>query len=175
MRPGGGSKKGSSFERKCARDLSSWWFNKNRQCYLWRRPGSGMIKALGPNRHTGDIVPVADVALPYEWPFHVECKSYRNIGLYRLITHPDKSFIKRVWLKAEKEKRPGLSVILIMKENRKPELIFMQIETYTRLGLDAQEAQVVFGDVVGLPWAMVKREAGCAIIYLKNDNLDQGR
>ena len=150
-----------------ARDLSTWWFGKDK-CYLWRRPGSGFIKALGPTRHSGDIVPVADIPLPRAWPFHVECKAYRDIGLHRLITHPNKSFIKRVWDKADREKRTGLSVIVIMKENRKPELIFMEIETYTRLGLDAQAAQIVFGDVVGLPWATIKRETECATEYLKN-------
>lgn len=175
MKPGGGSKKGSAFERKCARDLSTWWYG-NGECRLWRRPGSGLIKSLGINRHTGDIVPALNATPPpCPWPFHCELKHYSDIGLHRLITEPDKSFIKKVWIKANEEKRNDLSVILLLKENRKPELIFMEIETYTRLGLDAQEAQVVFGDAVGLPWATVRREAGCASSYLKNDNLNQGR
>ena len=177
MKPGGGARKGSSFERRCARDLSRWWFGSDNECYLWRRPGSGRIKSLGPTRHTGDIVPAVDSKpLPYPWPFHFELKSVKDLNLIRLITEPEKSFIKKVWDKAEAERRADLDVILLVKQNFQPELVFMATETYTKLGLDIEDSQIFFlckdGAVVGLAWAKVLAYGSMAKEYFNSDRVE---
>ena len=117
MRPGGGAAKGGAYERKLARDLSAWWYAGDAN-YLWRRPGSG-YRARMPNRHTGDIVPMADVIPPDKWPFHIEAKCYAKSRLkLDNILWPDRNPIRKIWVKAFNERRKDLVPLLILKANR---------------------------------------------------------
>lgn len=120
MRPGGGSKKGGAYERKLARALSTWWYgDKNR---LWRRPGSGYRSAM-PDRHTGDIVPIADHVSGSggavgSWPFHVEAKCYAKSRLkLNNLLWPKRNPIRKIWKKALAERRKDLVPLLILKCN----------------------------------------------------------
>ena len=115
MRKGGGAAKGGAFERKIARSLSTWWYGE--EGYLWRRPGSG-FRARQPMRHTGDIVPVADVPLPDPWPFHIEAKCWAKKRLkLDMLLWPTKNPIRRIWVKAVNERRKDLVPMLILKAN----------------------------------------------------------
>lgn len=115
MRKGGGAAKGGAFERKIARSLSTWWYGE--EGYLWRRPGSG-YRARQPMRHTGDIVPVADVPLPDPWPFHIEAKCWAKKRLkLDLLLWPAKNPVRRIWVKAVNERRKDLVPMLILKAN----------------------------------------------------------
>jgi hypothetical protein len=117
MKPGGGSAKGSAFERKMANELSIWYYGK--AGYLWRRPGNEVRKHISV--HTGDIVPVNDTPLPYPWPFHVELKHYRRGGLdlYDLMERGSSSALGKIWSKAVLTRRKDLIPMVIFKENRR--------------------------------------------------------
>ena len=177
MRKGGGASKGSGFERHMARSLSSWWYGSPE--YLWRRPGSGQIRSLNPNRHTGDIIPTADKQAPYSFPFHIECKFYKDLDLIKLITDPDKSFIKRTWDKATKEARHNLAIVLLVKQNRHKELVFLKLDTYVALGLDRQGSEIMFddmdvgGSVLGFAWNELKEYKDCAQVYFDANRVEQ--
>lgn len=126
MRPGGGSKKGSAFERKMAGTLSKWWFGE--EGYLWRRPGPGTrFFKKDKHRHSGDIVPSVDRKLPYDFPFHAELKCYskQRLKLDKLLW-PNLNPIKDIWTKAIKEKRAGLIPMLILKANLIPIVCVMR-------------------------------------------------
>jgi len=173
MKRGGGAHKGGGFERKMARDLSTWWFND--PGYLWRRPGPGTrFFKNQPHRHTGDILPQADRRLPYAFPFHVECKFVKNLDIIKLITDPNKSFINKTWVKAREEARNDLDVMLLVKQNHHKELIFLYRQTYVKLGLDHEGSKIIFIErptdyntdiVIGFAWAFLKKKVNCAKIY----------
>lgn len=173
MKPGRGAAKGSGFERKMARELSQWFYGAPN--YLWRRPGSGYIKIH--YRHTGDIIPLGDKPVPWPWPFHVELKFYKDLDLIKLITDADKSFIKKTWFKATKEARQDLDVILLVKENRHKELVFMRVSTYVKLGLDRSGSELLFNDnsedssVLGFAWAELRAYKGLAQVYFDKTRL----
>ena len=69
MKAGGGSKKGSGFERKISGLLDEWW--KVLPKTFWRSEGSGA------HEQPGDIVPRIQPNQPQTWfPFIIECKHY---------------------------------------------------------------------------------------------------
>jgi hypothetical protein len=69
-------------------------------------------------RHTGDIVPVADVPLPDPWPFHIEAKCWAKKRLkLDLLLWPSKNPVRRIWVKAVNERRKDLVPMLILKAN----------------------------------------------------------
>jgi len=126
MKPGGGAKKGSAFERKMAGVLSKWWYGETG--YLWRRPGPGTrFFKKDKHRHSGDIVPSVDRRAPKEFPFHAELKCFSKARLkLDMLLWPDRNPIKKIWTKALEERRAGLMPMLILKANNTPIICVMR-------------------------------------------------
>ena len=159
MKPGSGSRKGGKFERWLARELSMWWFGS--EGFLWRRPGSGYIKSIGPGRATGDIIPVADRPSPCQWPIHVQAKHWRPSALKfgRLLFMPSEDHpISRIWDKEYKEKRTDLFLMLILKTNRMPVMCVVEQCYLTGFPLDKWAGlETIYGSILTIaPWADVK-------------------
>jgi hypothetical protein len=156
VRKGGGHAKGSSFERKMARELSSWWYGRD-DC-LWRRPGNE-VRSNRPSLHTGDIVPDRDVVLSKEWPYHVELKCWAKKRLkLDMLLWPDRSPIRKIWKKAIEERRKDLIPMLILKANNVPPICVMRRKdasgrvrqsSYAVIDIDENNTVVVF------PWVGV--------------------
>jgi hypothetical protein len=162
MRPGGGAKKGGSYERKLARSLSAWWYGD--PGYLWRRPGSGHRVNM-PHRHTGDIVPMSDLPAPDRWPFHVEAKCYAKKRLkLDMALWPKRNPIGRIWRKAVAEKRKGLVPLLILKANNtdpvavmRPKdvchlLYCLELELNHDLALHIENYTMIGDKLIIFPW-----------------------
>ena len=114
-----------------------------------------------PQRHTGDIVPIADSKLPKPWPFHVQVKhwSRSHVKLDTLFTCNNCHPIASVWTKEDEERRRDLKLMLLIKIDRVGLLCFMRSVdmeffdgsvTHIRLYIDGEL-------IIGLDWRVVAR------------------
>ena len=142
MRLGGGSRKGSSFERKMARELSQWWYG--RPDLLWRRSGNE-VRVKQPGLHTGDVVPLGNEPLPYPWIFHVQLKHWKAgaFNWHALFSNYYKSPVRIIWDKALAARRKDLLPLLLFKENNRPLLCFFEEDIITY--------RAILGDCVRFP------------------------
>jgi hypothetical protein len=92
MKPGYGSRKGSAFERKIAKDLSLWITDGKTDRCLWRTHASG---SFGTNTQThvemGDIMSITDAGKILTEKFNIECRHGLCIKSKDLIYSPAKS------------------------------------------------------------------------------------
>jgi hypothetical protein len=93
MKPGGGSEKGSKFERNISGLLDVWWKVKPKT--FWRTEGSGS------QDQPGDIAPRIQPNQLQTWfPFIVECKHYAKANaLSFFLTSPKLQGILMKWWK----------------------------------------------------------------------------
>ena len=158
MKAGGGARKGGAFERKCARMLSSWYYNSPE--YLWRRSGNGNIKSIGGRRHTGDIVPLADSPLPSPFPFHIQLKHLRkkDLKLDKLLTSKNHPIVK-IWNKEYEEKRSDLKLMLLVRANNTPIMVVVDLNSfYIDLPDNIPRTVIPIDDklLAVMPWESVK-------------------
>lgn len=153
MRLGGGSRKGSSFERKMARELSQWWYG--RPDLLWRRSGNE-VRVKQPTLHTGDVVPLGNEPLPYLWIFHVQLKHWKAgaFNWHTMLSDYYKSRVRAIWVEALKARRKDLVSLLIVKENNRPLLCFFHEF--------AVNSRAINGDCVRFPDGLVCMPWGAA-------------
>ena len=122
--------KGSSFERKTAKDLSLWSsYNKDDDVF-YRSQSSGArftsrqkVNLTTENQH-GDICASNDKGIWFTKIFFIECKHYTELNLWSLITKNKSGNIVKWWDKAVKESKSISKIpILIIKQNNKPTLL----------------------------------------------------
>lgn len=131
MKAGGGSQKGSSFEREVCKKLSLWISEGKRNDIFWRTAGSGARATT--RAKSGQTTCNADGDMccldpAYQWFIDsvlVEIK--RGYNSWRLddflLPKPKKDGIFTVWEKLEKEAhRLHKLPLLILKQDRKQEL-----------------------------------------------------
>lgn len=139
MKPGGGSRKGSAYERFVATRLSTWWTMGERDDVFWRTHSSGARatqrakRGKTTNSQLCDICSTDPMGIEFTSQFVVECKSYKTLRLWNIYLNRTSKF--KVWwaellgIATAASRRP----LLIMRENRQPELCAMDLETFTRM------------------------------------------
>jgi len=138
MKKGGGSQKGSSFERDIAKKLSQWWtqdLESERDDIFWRTSGSGARATSRTKAHKktayeyGDLTFTDPIGKPFIDCFLIECKcGYTDeIDVLDFFHREDTSILFQWWDKAVKEAEEAgrKHVLLIVKRNRKPEVCFI--------------------------------------------------
>jgi len=125
MKRGGGSQKGSAFERWVCKRLSEWAGGPDD--LFWRTAGSGSRQTRGKHRtnQAGDVGALDPKVKWFTDAFYIECKFYRKFEWHSLL-FKGRGNILNFWNKAmfqaaELERWP----LLIGKENQiKPIIIF---------------------------------------------------
>ncbi len=124
-----GKSKGNEFERSISKIFSNWWTNHERDDVFWRTQNSGgrftnrSHKGLKTHNQGGDICSVHPDGELFSSLFFVECKNYKNIGLWTLVTK--KGLLSVWWYKALSDSAKDCKIpLLVVKENNKPIIIF---------------------------------------------------
>ena len=154
MRKGGGSRKGSSFERKMARELSQWWYG--RPDLLWRRSGNE-VRIKQPKLHTGDVVPLGNEPLPSPWIFHVQLKHWKA-GAFNwpvLLSDYYRSPVRDIWVEVLRAKRKDLLPVLLTKENNRPVLCFFDEYTINSRAINGNCVRFPDG-LVCMSWSVAQ-------------------
>jgi hypothetical protein len=125
MRKGGGRAKGNSFERVVAKIVVATFKDHGiteEDCY--RTPSSGGHR-YAKKQDPGDLV--ISQKLRALFPFHVECKFYREIPLHQFFDGQknwNKSWIVKKWLlQVTKEASEELTPMLVFKANDREILV----------------------------------------------------
>lgn len=137
MKPGAGKRKGSSFERWVAKQLSLWLTHGQDHTQLIRSVLSGGWSERTA-RQVGDLSPNGPTGESFRKVFGVECKHQREIDLWDLWTLQDGGKIGRWWKKlcAEVGTTPCLSEpMLVMRANRRPDMVALRTRFLQERGL----------------------------------------
>lgn len=124
-----GKNKGSSFERDISKKLSLWISEGKRDDLLWRSQSSGgrwtqrNKKGLKTENQVGDIASTNEESKWFVDKFIVECKSYKDINLWSIITKSKGTIIDWLDTILEQCEKEGKIPFLIVKENNKPILV----------------------------------------------------
>lgn len=134
MKAGGGKRKGSSFERYIAKQLSLWISKGIRNDIFWRTHSSGSLGTVGKRRlEYGDIMAIDDAGKPLTDKYNIECRHGKVLNFKDLIYHPKSSsliqMITEGRVNAEKSERQPL---WILKEQNKEVMVMMN---YDRVSL----------------------------------------
>jgi hypothetical protein len=136
MKRGGGSRKGSAFERSICKLLSEWWTNGKEDDIFWRTHGSG---ARATTRHkkgqslksqVGDIAAVDKRGRRFCQCFTVSIKrGYKGVTIQDLIDVLDhgKEPMLLGWIKECYEQTlqaDSIGWLLIVKRNQRKALVF---------------------------------------------------
>ena len=130
MKPGYGSRKGSSFERKIAKELSLWWSDNKRNDLYWRTHSSVQLGTRSKKKNEyGDLMSIDDYGKEFTNKFHLELRHGICIKVQELVypTKPSASnmsgFIKEGLTGAkESNRRP----MWIFREQGRPTMVLMQ-------------------------------------------------
>jgi len=124
-----GKAKGSEFERHISKTLSKWWSKNEREDLFWRTQNSGgrftvrQKKGFDTHHQGGDICDIHPDGKLFFDVFCIECKSYKDIGLWSIVT--GLGLLVEWWKKLEEMGvQEGKHPILITKSNNKPILFF---------------------------------------------------
>lgn len=126
MKPGGGKSKGSNYEREIAKKLSLWLTNGKRNDTIWRTSNSGgMATVTNSDTQCGDLHSVREESKAFFDVFSLELKNYKELDFFQLFKTGKTPFIIETWWKQalNDATRANKEPILIIKINRKPELI----------------------------------------------------
>lgn len=134
-----GKAKGSEFERYISKTFSKWWSKNERDDLFWRTHNSGgrftvrQKKGFDTHHQGGDICDVHPDGKLFCDLFCIECKSYKDIGLWSIVT--GSGLLVDWWKKLEEAcKQDGKNPILITKSNNKPILLFTNDNVGSLLG-----------------------------------------
>lgn len=135
MKPGGGSQKGSSFEREVCKKLSLWVSNGEKDDIFWRTAGSGAratTRAKGGKSTCNADGDMCCLDPAYQWFIDsVLIEMKRGYNSWRLddflLPKQKKDSIFVVWEKLEKEAAQLHKLpLLILKQDRRQELYISQ-------------------------------------------------
>lgn len=133
MRPGAGKGKGSSFERKVAKQLSAWLSeDPKNKTELIRSVLSGGWRSekKGEWRQIGDLAANGPFGERFRAQFAVECKHHREIDIGWALWRADGGDLGKWWKKLRREiKRSGqpLSPMLIFRANRQAIMVALPL------------------------------------------------
>ena len=129
--------KGSSFERKVAKELSLWWSHGERQDIFYRTHSSGAIgtihnKTTKGNYSTecGDIMAIDPVGQAFTDVFTLELKRGYQYDIIDFLHPTKKNMLFKFWsqVEADRKKSGSMFSMLILKQDRKPTLVMITSE-----------------------------------------------
>lgn len=123
--------KGNRFEREISKRLSLWFSNGESDDLFWRTASSGgrftqrFKKGKNTVNQAGDITNTCADSEEFSKYFLIECKSYKDIKLWTLLTGIEVKDSVLEWWNLTKKKSSELNKIpvLITRQNRKPDLL----------------------------------------------------
>jgi hypothetical protein len=127
-------RKGNNFEIAICKQISRFLTNNERDDLLWRIILSGGLQTIrdsGMERHAGDIVsnhPLGELIMS---KIIFECKHYKNIDIWSLLTHPNSTGqnIMGWWnIHLKKAQEVNRHPVLIARQNNKPILFLCHFE-----------------------------------------------
>lgn len=129
MKPGYGSRKGSSFERKISKELSLWWTDGKSDGCFWRTHSSGALgtRSKKPTEY-GDLMSISDVGQPFTKRFHLELRHGKCIRIQDLVYSPKASSSNMTGFIEEGirgAKASGRVPLWIFREQGKPVMIML--------------------------------------------------
>jgi hypothetical protein len=150
MRKGGGKSKGSSFERKIAKELGHALFN-DKDSFV-RTPSSGALATIRKSKaatFAGDIMQVDHVD-QFDFPFCIECKHYKAFDPWNLLTKKKNSLEYKAWEQAIENatKSNGKYPLLIFRANNRP--VYAAFSEVFLLGGGANEMSLTVGNYEGI-------------------------
>ncbi|UXR28888.1 hypothetical protein [Bacillus paranthracis] len=117
--------KGSTFERKVAKELTAWWGEE-----FHRVPASGGLRWGEDNRVVGDIVAPEGS----DFPFTIECKKREGWNFEQLIKGTGE--VTSWWLQAVTDRERLNDVtkhpLLVFSKNRSPEFYMMEYSLWKK-------------------------------------------
>lgn len=121
MRPGGGKRKGSAFERRIAEKIGEWLYDD--KFALWRTTNSGGRATVRSKAalHPGDIGPAKGVARRF--PLSVECKFTQTWSFQDLLTRPKTAPLFKFWKQAEDAAGKTFWPWLVFTRNHAPDFV----------------------------------------------------
>jgi hypothetical protein len=132
MKKGHGNRKGGSFERWLAVQLSLWVSQGKRRDCFWRTALSGgratIAKRMGVDlaHQAGDIGAIHPLGHALTSHFFPEGKHYKNLQIDNFLLK-QKGPLWKFWLKASKEaKKHNKEPMLIARQNNKPTLLIVR-------------------------------------------------
>lgn len=129
MLKGAGKRKGGSFERLVAKELSLMVTQGKRTDVFWRSSLSGgraTVHKHGDVRQAGDICAVAPEGNYLVSQFYFECKFYRELAIARFVIE-NKGPLARFWAKTQMEARKhDRQPVLIARQNHLPAFVVWQ-------------------------------------------------
>ena len=149
MKPGGGHRKGASFERRICRTLSRWLTHGKRDDLFWRTAISGgsattgLKSGISRPRQAGDVGLIdpegrrlLDLAV-------VEVKALRDFQIKNLMVGAP-SKLMRIWAKADSDARQyNRRALVICKQNRTPVFCMIDPSIAAMLGLIPHHTHIV--------------------------------
>ena len=142
MRPGGGKLKGGAYERKICKWLSLWFTENERDDVFFRSASSGAMatqrfkKGKKTSGQQGDITSTDIEGIGFINKFSIELKSYKDFSLDFLV-YKNKSLIHAWWNQCKGDaERDDKSPLLIIKKNKKKEIIIFEYALYKDYFLD---------------------------------------
>lgn len=129
------SEKGHSFEREIAKKLSLWWSEGKDRDIFYRSDSSGSRATLR-ERYSGDklldqygdIVAEKIEGRPLTDRFCIECKHYKNINLWALVTKAKTSFLSFHEQNIRDSNRCNKIPLTIVRQNFKPIICFTTLD-----------------------------------------------
>lgn len=122
--PGGGSLKGSNFEREIGYMLSKWISNGSSDDLICRAGGSGASFTTYKRGTAGDLKALDGRAQPFFDRYVIECKHWQDLDYYLHSFLLGEKDLYEAMLKVKTQAASqGKSFMLIVKQNRRPELI----------------------------------------------------
>lgn len=146
MKPGGGKRKGASFEREVCTKLSLWVSGKKRADLFWRSAMSGgrarvAVNAGRRNRtQGGDITAVGLEGHSLLDRFSIECKHVADLGLVGAILN-HRGPLMTYWRQCKRDAITQRKLpLLIARQNRLPTLAIVPSSHLGLLGLRVTDA-----------------------------------
>lgn len=151
MKPGGGKRKGASFERDTCKKLSLWVSGRKREDLFWRSAMSGGRATVAHKRgvklnyQSGDICAVHPEGHVLTDFVYFECKHLKKFTLDSLVCGG--GALNKIWRETAKQaKQYGKIPVLIAQQNRWPTLFITSNDGVTWFS----KFDIEFGDALSL-------------------------
>jgi hypothetical protein len=130
MKPGGGKRKGGSFERKISKELSLWWTDGKSKDIFWRTHSSGAMGTVGGRKwEYGDIMAIDEAGKALTQRYNIELRHSKGLDIADLVYGTDKSGMAKFLREGRKTAElSGRQPLWIFKEHLRPTMVMMDVK-----------------------------------------------
>jgi len=133
---GRGPRKGGSYERLKLKELSLWWTGGKEKDIFQRTSGSGSKSTVTKSRVGAlDLIQISTKIKYPHFPFIIDFKHYADLKFHTLYTGNSKTDGLYSWIVncKQESKRVSLPWLIIARQNRQPDILICDVETFKRL------------------------------------------